>query len=78
MRKLFEEAKISSLTLAGIVLVVYGVSALAISIHTSSSPVKHKFGTRTIEEIISTPMTVPNIEQPWDNDFKSSIIEEIK
>ena len=48
----------------------------------SSTPVKkiipHGTPTKTLEEIIQGSPTNTRDEQPWDNDFKSAISEEIK
>ena len=65
-------------------LVLLGVIATSYLIYSlvSSVPVKkiipHNTPTKTLEEIIQgTPTTIKD-EQPWDNDFKSAISEEIK
>jgi hypothetical protein len=39
--------------------------------------IQHKPTGRTLEEIIATPVN-KTVEPIWDNDFKSSISEEIK
>jgi hypothetical protein len=40
--------------------------------------VPHSTPTKTLEEIIQGSPTSIRDEQPWDNDFKSAISEEIK
>ena len=67
-----------TLVLLGVIITPYLIYTLV-----SSSPVKkivpHSTPTKTLEEIIQgSPPTNIRDELPWDNDFKSSIIEEIK
>ena len=66
-----------TLVLLGVIITPYLIYTLV-----SSSPVKkiipHSTPTKTLEEIIQGVPTTIKDEQPWDNDFKSSIIEEIK
>ena len=65
-------------------LVLLGVIATPYLIYSliSSVPVKkiipHNTPTKTLEEIIQGTPTNIKDEQPWDNDFKSAITEEIK
>jgi hypothetical protein len=65
-------------------LVLLGVIATPYLIYSlvSSVPVKkivpHSTPTKTLEEIIQGSPTSIRDEQPWDNDFKSAISEEIK
>ena len=65
-----------TLVLLGVIITPYLIYTLV-----SLSPVKkiipHSTSTKTLEEIIQGSPT--NIkDEPWDTDFKSSIIEEIK
>jgi len=65
-----------TLILLGVIIIPYLVYSLV-----SSAPVKkiiiHSKPTKTLEEIIQGAPT--NIkDEPWDPDFKSSIIEETK
>ena len=67
-----------TLILLGVIIAPYLIYALV-----SSVPVKkiipHSTPTKTLEEIIQgSPPTNIRDEQPWDNDFKSAISEEIK
>ena len=65
-----------TLILLGVIIAPYLIYSLV-----SSAPVKniipHNTPTKTLEEIIQGTPTNIKDEQPWDNDFKSSI-EEIK
>jgi hypothetical protein len=65
-----------TLILLGVIIAPYLIYSLV-----SSVPVKkiipHNTPTKTLEEIIQGTPTNIKDEQPWDNDFKSSI-EEIK
>ena len=75
---------IGKLLRSNVILVLLGVIITPYLIYTlvSSSPVKkiipHSTPTKTLEEIIQGSPTNIRDELPWDNDFKSSIIEEIK
>ena len=65
-----------TLILLGVIVTPYLIYALF-----SSAPVKkiipHSKPTKTLEEIIQeTPTNIK--DEPWDNNFKSAIIEEIK
>jgi len=65
-----------TLILLGVIITPYLIYSLV-----SSTPVKkiipHSRPTKTLEEIIQgTPTNIKDL--PWDPDFKSSIIEEIK
>ena len=65
-----------TLILLGVIITTYLIYSLI-----SSAPVKkiipHSNPTKTLEEIIQgTPTNIK--DEPWDPDFKSSIIEEIK
>ena len=66
-----------TLVLMGVIIAPYLVYSLV-----SSVPVKkiipHNTPTKTLEEIIQGSSTNIKDEQPWDNDFKSAISEEIK
>ena len=66
-----------TLVLLGVIITPYLIYTLV-----SSAPVTkilpHSTPTKTLEEIIQGVPTTIKDEQPWDNDFKSSIIEEIK
>ena len=76
---------IGKLLRSNVILVLLGVIITPYLIYTlvSSTPVKkiipHGTPTKTLEEIIQgSPPTNTRDEQPWDNDFKSAISEEIK
>jgi hypothetical protein len=65
-----------TLILLGVIVTPYLIYALI-----SSAPVKkiipHSKPTKTLEEIIQgTPTNIK--DEPWDTEFKSSIVEEIK
>jgi len=66
-----------TLVLLGVIITPYLIYSLI-----SSVPVKkiipHNTPTKTLEEIIQGSPTNIKDEQPWDKDFKSAIIEEIK
>ena len=66
-----------TLVLLGVIITPYLIYTLV-----SSAPVTkilpHSTPTKTLEEIIQGSPTNIRDELPWDNDFKSSIIEEIK
>ena len=66
-----------TLVLLGVIITSYLIYSLV-----SSTPVKkiipHGRPTKTLEEIIQGSPTNTRDEQPWDNDFKSAISEEIK
>ena len=66
-----------TLVLLGVIATPYLIYSLV-----SSVPVKkivpHSTPTKTLEEIIQGSPTSIRDEQPWDNDFKSAISEEIK
>ena len=66
-----------TLVLLGVIVTPYLIYSLV-----SSVPVKkiipHNKPTKTLEEIIQGVPTTIKDEQPWDNDFKSAISEEIK
>ena len=66
-----------TLVLLGVIITPYLIYTLV-----SSSPAKkiipHSTPTKTLEEIIQGSPTNTRDEQPWDNDFKSAISEEIK
>ena len=66
-----------TLVLLGVIIAPYLIYALV-----SSVPVKkiipHNKPTKTLEEIIQGVPTNIKDDQPWDNDFKSAISEEIK
>ena len=67
-----------TLVLLGVIITPYLIYTLV-----SSAPVTkilpHSTPTKTLEEIIQgSPPTNTRDEQPWDNDFKSAISEEIK
>ena len=66
-----------TLVLLGVIITPYLIYSLV-----SSVPVKkiipHSKPTKTLEEIIQGSPTNTRDEQPWDNDFKSAISEEIK
>jgi hypothetical protein len=66
-----------TLILLGVVITPYLIYSLV-----SSAPVKkiipQAIPTKTLEEIIQGVQTTIKDEQPWDNDFKSAISEEIK
>ena len=66
-----------TLVLLGVIITPYLIYTLV-----SSAPVKkiipHSTPTKTLEEIIQGSPTNIKDEQPWDNDFKSAISEEIK
>ena len=66
-----------TLVLLGVIITPYLIYTLV-----SSAPVTkilpHSTPTKTLEEIIQGSPTDIRDEHPWDNDFKSSIIEEIK
>jgi hypothetical protein len=66
-----------TLILLGVIITPYLIYSLV-----SSVPVKkiipHSTPTKTLEEIIQGSPTSIRDEQPWDNDFKSAISEEIK
>ena len=66
-----------TLVLLGVIITPYLIYSLI-----SSVPVKkivpHSTPTKTLEEIIQGSPTSIRDDQPWDNDFKSAIIEEIK
>ena len=75
---------IGKLLRSNVILVLLGVIITPYLIYTlvSSAPVTkilpHSTPTKTLEEIIQGSPTNIRDELPWDNDFKSSIIEEIK
>ena len=66
-----------TLVLLGVIITPYLIYTLV-----SLSPVKkiipHSTSTKTLEEIIQGSPTNIGDDQPWDNDFKSAISEEIK
>ena len=66
-----------TLVLLGVIITPYLIYSLV-----SSTPVKKIIPqdkpTKTLEEIIQGSPTDIRDEHPWDNDFKSAIIEEIK
>ena len=66
-----------TLVLLGVIATPYLIYSLV-----SSVPVKkiipHNTPTKTLEEIIQGTPTNIKDDQPWDNDFKSAISEEIK
>jgi hypothetical protein len=66
-----------TLVLLGVIITPYLIYTLV-----SSAPVKqiipHSTPTKTLEEIIQGSPTNIRDDEPWDNDFKSAIIEEIK
>ena len=66
-----------TLVLLGVIITPYLIYSLV-----SSAPVKKIIPqdkpTKTLEEIIQGSPTDIRDEHPWDNNFKSAIIEEIK
>ena len=66
-----------TLVLLGVIITPYLIYSLV-----SSTSVKkiipYSNPTKTLEEIIQGSPTNIKDEQPWDNDFKSAISEEIK
>jgi hypothetical protein len=66
-----------TLVLLGVIATPYLIYSLVSSVSVKKI-IPHNTPTKTLEEIIQGVPTSIRDEQPWDNDFKSAISEEIK
>ncbi len=66
-----------TLILLSVIIAPYLIYALVSSVP-AKKIIPHSTPTKTLEEIIQGVPTNIRDEQPWDNDFKSAISEEIK
>ena len=66
-----------TLILLGVIATPYLIYSLVSSVP-AKKIIPHSTPTKTLEEIIQGVPTNIRDEQPWDNDFKSAISEEIK
>ena len=66
-----------TLILLGVIIAPYLIYALVSSVP-AKKIIPQNTPTKTLEEIIQGVPTSIGDEQPWDNDFKSAISEEIK
>ena len=66
-----------TLILLGVIIAPYLIYALLSSVP-AKKIIPHSTPTKTLEEIIQGSPTNIRDDQPWDNDFKSAITEEIK
>jgi hypothetical protein len=66
-----------TLVLLGVIATPYLIYSLVSSVSVKKI-IPHNTPTKTLEEIIQGTPTNIKDDQPWDNDFKSAISEEIK
>ena len=66
-----------TLILLGVIATPYLIYSLVSSVP-AKKIIPHNTPTKTLEEIIQGSPTNIKDDQPWDNDFKSAISEEIK